>query len=216
MAFGKNKGPLGGHSRGERASAAAPRPMAPPPRPMAPPPRQAAPRPMAPPPRPIAPPPRASRPMTPMSPAFGQPVINVNSGRKGGGLLGTITSAAVGVAGAAIVNKMQENSQAKLQAQQAEQQAKLQAQQAEYEAEMREREAEYKVEIEKQRTRQEEAKLEAIQPTKRYYANCPYCLGVNNGSKECQYCGSSLAYYDEADNDDNDGQENVNQSNNMI
>ena len=198
MAFGKNKGPLGGHSRGERASAAAPRPMAPPPRPMAPPPRQAAPRPMA-------PPPRASRPMTPMSPAFGQPIINVNSGRKGGGILGTITSAAVGVAGAAIVNKMQENSQ-----------AKLQAQQAEYEAEMREREAEYKVEIERQRTRQEEAKLEAIQPTKRYYANCTYCVGVNNGSKECQYCGSSLAYYDEADNDDNDGQENDNQSNNMI
>ena len=53
----------------------------------------------------------------------------------------------------------------------------------------------------KLKNEQEEIKLEALQPTKRYHANCPYCMGVNpNGSKVCEYCGSSLAYYDEADN----------------
>lgn len=147
---------------------------------------------------------RPSRPMTPPpvrtplgGAAFGQPTININT--RGKGLIGTLTGAAVGVAGAAIVNKMQESTQSKLQAQQAEEEARLRAQEAQYEAEMRQREAEYRVEIERLKVKQEEAKADAMQPTKRYYANCPYCLGVNNGSKECQFCGSSLAYYEDDD-----------------
>lgn len=145
---------------------------------------------------------RPSRPMTPPpvrtplgGAAFGQPTININT--RGKGLIGTLTGAAVGVAGAAIVNKMQESTQSKLQAQQAEEEARLRAQEAQYEAEMRQREAEYRVEIERLKVKQEEAKADAMQPTKRYYANCPYCLGVNNGAKECQFCGSSLAYYED-------------------
>ena len=127
-----------------------------------------------------------SRPSAPSSP------VNINIGNSyggGGGLMGMLignaVSAGVGVASAAIVNKMQENSQMKL----AEQQAKQQQ-------EMQRLHAEQQVEIERIKVQQEEAKRDAAQD-KRYYANCPYCLGVNNGDKFCRYCGSSLAYYED-------------------
>ncbi|MCR5846626.1 MAG: hypothetical protein K6G75_00685 [Lachnospiraceae bacterium] len=144
--------------------------------------------------------------------------ININNGPKihrsrgggGGGLLGSLVgsavSAGVGVASAAIVNKMHENSQIKLAEKQAEQQAEIARQQAEQQAELARQQAEYQVEIERLKAQQEETKRDVIQD-KRYYANCPYCMGVNNGAKFCQYCGSSLAYYDE---DEDDGQKEVN------
>ena len=143
------------------------------------------------------------------------PTININMGNKNrykrnsGGLVNSIVSsaasAAVGVASAAIVNKMHENSQIKIQEKQAEQQAKIAAAQAEQQARLAAQQAEYQVEIEKLKARQAEIKLDEIQD-KRYYANCPYCMGVNNGEKFCRYCGSSLAYYDE--DDDNASNEN--------
>lgn len=113
-------------------------------------------------------------------------------------LLGSAVSAGVGVASAAIVNKMHENSQMKLAEQQAQQQAELARQQAEQQAELARQQAQVQLEIEKIKAQQEETKRDAIQDL-RYYANCPYCLGVNNGAKFCQYCGSSLAYYDDDD-----------------
>lgn len=136
-------------------------------------------------------------------PKFGQPTPTINI-KTGGGLINTLvgsaTSAAVGVASAAIVNKINENSQMKMQEKQAERQMQMAQMQAEQRAELARQEAEYKLEMEKLKIKQEEVKLEAIQPTKRYHANCPYCLGANDGDKVCKYCGSSLAYYDEADN----------------
>ncbi len=145
--------------------------------------------------------------------AFGAPVappVNMNFGprRHGGGglvssLLGSAVSAGVGVASAAIVNKMHENSQIKLAEKQAEQQAEYARQQAEQQAAIARQQAEYQVEIEKIKAQQEEIKRDA-QQDKRYYANCPYCLGVNNGAKFCQYCGSSLAYYDEDEEENQD------------
>ncbi len=151
--------------------------------------------------------PKPSAPM-PGPSAFGggiSPVnINFSSPSRGGGgggglvgsLLGSAVSAGVGVASAAIVNKMHENSQIKMAEQQAEREAALARQQAAQRAELARQQAEYQVEIEKLKVMQEEARLNAAQD-KRYYANCPYCLGVNNGDKFCRYCGSSLAYYDD-------------------
>ena len=145
---------------------------------------------------------------TPVPPPVA-PTININMGknrykRNSGGLVNSIvssaTSAAVGVASAAIVNKIHENSQIKIQEKQAEQQAKIQAAQAEQQARLAQQQAEYQVEIERLKARQAEIKLDEIQD-KRYYANCPYCMGINNGDKFCRYCGSSLAYYDEDDDD---------------
>lgn len=135
--------------------------------------------------------------------------ININNGPKarafgggGGGLvsslLGSAVSAGVGVASAAIVNKIQENSQMKLQEKQAEQMEALARQQAEQQAEYAKQQAEYQLELERIKAQQEEIKRDTKQD-KRYYANCPYCLGVNNGGKFCQFCGSSLAYYDDDD-----------------
>lgn len=149
-----------------------------------------------------------SAPSTPKMSAPAAPTININMGKNkyrrnsGGGLLNTIvssaTSAAVGVASAAIVNKIQENSQIKIQEKQAENQARIAAAQAEQQARLAAQQAEYQVEIERLKVRQAEVKLDEIQD-KRYYANCPYCMGVNNGEKFCRYCGSSLAYYDDDD-----------------
>ena len=155
-----------------------------------------------------------ARPIMGSSPAaFGAPIspvnINFNSAPKfhrshGGGLIsclvGNAVSAGVGVASAAIVNKIHENSQMKLAEKQAEQQAMLARQQAEQQAEIARQQAEYQVELEKLKTQQEEIKLDAMQD-KRYYANCPYCMGVNNGAKFCQFCGKSLAYYEENEED---------------
>ena len=135
--------------------------------------------------------------------------ININSAPKarafgggGGGLvsslLGSAVSAGVGVASAAIVNKIQETSQMKLQEKQAEQMEALARQQAEQQAEYARQQAEYQLELERIKAQQEEIKRDTKQD-KRYYANCPYCLGVNNGGKFCQFCGSSLAYYDDDD-----------------
>ena len=133
--------------------------------------------------------------------------ININKpkyygGGGGGGmmssLIGSAVSAGVGVASAAIVNKMHENSQAKLAEQQAQAEANLQKQLAEQKAEYARQQAEYQLELEKLKTQQEEIKRDSKQD-KRYYANCPYCLGVNNGGKFCQFCGSSLAYYEDED-----------------
>lgn len=147
-------------------------------------------------------------PVTPPPPP--PPSVNINFGsgrraRSGGGLMGSLLSSAVsagvGVASAAIVNKIHENSQMKIAEKQAEQQAELARQQAEQQAEIARQQAEYQVEIERLKTQQEEIKLDAVQD-KRYYANCPYCMGVNNGGKFCQYCGSSLAYYDEDENEE--------------
>ena len=145
---------------------------------------------------------------TPVAPPA--PTININMGNnkhrrnRGGGLVNSIvssaTSAAVGVASAAIVNKIHENSQIKIQEKQAENQAKIAAAQAEQQARLAAQQAEYQLEMERLKVRQAEVKLDEIQD-KRYYANCPYCMGVNNGEKFCQYCGSSLAYYDEDDDD---------------
>ncbi len=155
---------------------------------------------------------RISKPVNfmPSASAFGAPIapppINFGGGRHHGGgglvssLLGSAVSAGVGVASAAIVNKMHENSQLKLQEQQAQQQAEYARQQAEQQAELARQQAEVQLEIERLKAKQEETKRDAIQDL-RYYANCPYCLGVNNGAKFCQYCGSSLAYYDEEDDD---------------
>lgn len=150
--------------------------------------------------------------------AFGAPIspVNINIGspsrhhsRGGGGLLGSLlgsaVSAGVGVASAAIVNKMHENSQMKLAEKQAEQQAEIARQQAEQQAEIARQQAEYQVEIERLKVQQEEVKLDKFQD-KRYYANCPYCMGVNDGGKFCRYCGSSLAYYDEDPNNDGDSE----------
>lgn len=149
-----------------------------------------------------------SAPSTPKMSTPAAPTININMGKNkyrrnsGGGLLNTIvssaTSAAVGVASAAIVNKIQENSQIKIQEKQAENQARIAAAQAEQQARLAAQQAEYQVEIERLKVRQAEVKLDEIQD-KRYYANCPYCMGVNNGEKFCRYCGSSLAYYDDDD-----------------
>ena len=153
----------------------------------------------------------ASRPNSGFS-SFGSnssPVnININNAPKyhggggGGGvmssLIGSAVSAGVGVASAAIVNKMHENSQAKLAEKQAEAQANLQKQLAEQQAEYARQQAEYQLELEKLKTQQEEIKRDVKQDL-RYYANCPYCLGVNNGGKFCQFCGSSLAYYEDDD-----------------
>lgn len=131
-------------------------------------------------------------------PAFGGGPSRSSSGS---GLFNSIAGAAVGVASAAIVNKMHENSQMKMQEKQAEQEMKIAQMQAEQATLRAEKTAQYNLEMEKLKVKQEEVKLEAIQPTKRYHANCPYCMGVNtNGSKVCDFCGSSLAYYDEADN----------------
>ena len=134
--------------------------------------------------------------------------ININNAPKyhggggGGGMMSSLISSAVsagvGVASAAIVNKMHENSQAKLAEKQAEAEANLQKQLAEQQAEYARQQAEYQLELEKLKTQQEEIKRDTKQD-KRYYANCPYCLGVNNGGKFCQFCGSSLAYYDDDD-----------------
>ena len=122
--------------------------------------------------------------------------------RCGGGLFESLMSSAVhagvGVASAAIVSKIHETSQIKIAEKQAEKQAEIARKQAEAQAEIAKRQAEYQVEIEKLKYQQEEAKLDAAQ-NKHYYANCPYCLGVSNGAKFCQYCGSSLAYYEEND-----------------
>ena len=151
--------------------------------------------------------PRISKPSNPIIPpaAFGgpaTPTVRFGGGGGGGGLmsslLGSAVSAGVGVASAAIVNKMHENSQMKLAEQQAQQQAELARQQAEQQAELARQQAQVQLEIEKIKAQQEETKRDAIQDL-RYYANCPYCLGVNNGAKFCQYCGSSLAYYDDDD-----------------
>ena len=90
----------------------------------------------------------------------------------------------------------------KLQQKQAEQQAEMARQQAEQQAMLARQQAEYQVEIERLKAQQEEIKKDVIQD-KRYYANCPYCMGVNNGGKFCQYCGSSLAYYDEDEENGN-------------
>ena len=128
---------------------------------------------------------------------------NFQTGGLVSSLLGSAVSAGVGVASAAIVNKMHENSQLKLQEQQAQQQAEYARQQAEQQAELARQQAEVQLEIERLKAKQEETKRDAIQDL-RYYANCPYCLGVNNGAKFCQYCGSSLAYYDEDDDMNND------------
>ena len=134
--------------------------------------------------------------------------ININNAPKyyggggGGGVMSSLISSAVsagvGVASAAIVNKMHENSQAKLAEKQAEAEANLQKQLAEQKAEYARQQAEYQLELEKLKTQQEEIKRDTKQD-KRYYANCPYCLGVNNGGKFCQFCGSSLAYYEDDD-----------------
>lgn len=145
--------------------------------------------------------------------------INVNKPKVhyggGGGmvssLLGSAVSAGVGVASAAIVNKIHENSQIKLQQQQAEHQAELQRQLAEQQAEYAAQQAEYQLELEKLKTEQEEIKRD-VKQEKKYYANCPYCLGVNNGDKFCRYCGSSLAYYDDDEEpEDNNKRPNDNQ-----
>lgn len=133
--------------------------------------------------------------------AFGSAPSRPMNSNAGGGLLGVLATTAAGVAGAAIVNKMQENSQMKLQEQQAESQMRIAEMQAERAAMRAEQNEEYQLEMQRLKNEQEEIKLESLQPTKRYHANCPYCMGVNpNGSKVCEYCGSSLAYYDEADN----------------
>ncbi|MBP5529095.1 MAG: hypothetical protein J6X80_03495 [Lachnospiraceae bacterium] len=146
-----------------------------------------------------------NRPVGPMGGGFSSSPVNININKpkvhySGGGmvssLLGSAVSAGVGVASAAIVNKIQENTQMKLQEKQAEQQAELQRQMAEQQAEYARQQAEYQVELEKLRTQQEEIRRD-VKQEKKYYANCPYCLGVNNGAKFCQYCGSSLAYYDD-------------------
>ena len=161
----------------------------------------------------------ASRPNNGFS-SFGtnsSPVnININNAPKyyggggGGGmmssLIGSAVSAGVGVASAAIVNKMHENSQAKLAEKQAEAQANLQKQLAEQQAEYARQQAEYQLELEKLKTQQEEIKRDVKQDL-RYYANCPYCLGVNNGGKFCQFCGSSLAYYEDDDDADKGNKE---------
>ena len=144
------------------------------------------------------------------APVQPSPVIINNFGskpmRRSGGLFNSLVSsaasAAVGVASAAIVNKIHENSQMKLQQKQAEQQAEMARQQAEQQAMLARQQAEYQVEIERLKAQQEEIKKDVIQD-KRYYANCPYCMGVNNGGKFCQYCGSSLAYYDEDEENGN-------------
>ncbi len=149
---------------------------------------------------------------------FASSPININQPRVhygGGGLvsslLGSAVSAGVGVASAAIVNKIHESSQIKLQEQQAEQQAALQRQQAEHQAEYARQQAQYQLELEKLKTEQEEIKRD-VKQEKKYYANCPYCLGVNNGDKFCRYCGSSLAYYDDdEETEDNNKRPNDNQ-----
>lgn len=112
--------------------------------------------------------------------------------------MNSLVSAGVGVASAAIINKIHENSQIKISENQAKQQAEIARQQAEQQAAMARQQAEYQVEIERLKVQKEEVKLDAMQD-KRYYANCPYCMGVSNGGKFCQFCGSSLAYYDEND-----------------
>lgn len=141
-------------------------------------------------PRPMAAPP------SPVNINIGSPGRSFGGG--GGGLMGVIVgnavSAGVGIASAAIVNKMHENSQLKLAEQQAAKQAEMAQYQAEHEAALIRQHAE----IEKLKIQQEEVKRDAAQ-NKRYYANCPYCLGVNNGDKFCRYCGSSLAYYEDDD-----------------
>ena len=152
---------------------------------------------------------------------FASSPINININKPkvhyggGGGmvssLLGSAVSAGVGVASAAIVNKIHENSQIKLQQQQAEHQAELQRQLAEQQAEYAAQQAEYQLELEKLKTEQEEIKRD-VKQEKKYYANCPYCLGVNNGDKFCRYCGSSLAYYDDDEEpEDNNKRPNDNQ-----
>ncbi|MBO6089031.1 MAG: hypothetical protein J6P37_01810 [Lachnospiraceae bacterium] len=150
--------------------------------------------------------PSFNRPAAPMGGIASSPInININKPKVkygGGGmvssLVGSAVSAGVGVASAAIVNKIHENSQLKLQEKQAEAQAALQQQLAEQQAEYQRQQAEYQLELEKLKTQQEEIRRD-VKQEKKYYANCPYCLGVNNGGKFCQFCGSSLAYYDDDD-----------------
>lgn len=164
--------------------------------------------------------PSFNRPVSPVGGFASSPInININKPKVhyggGGGmvssLLGSAVSAGVGVASAAIVNKIHENSQIKLQQQQAEHQAELQRQLAEQQAEYAAQQAEYQLELEKLKTEQEEIKRD-VKQEKKYYANCPYCLGVNNGDKFCRYCGSSLAYYDDDEEpEDNNKRPNNNQ-----
>ena len=107
--------------------------------------------------------PSFNRPATPVGGFASSPInINVNKPKVhyggGGGmvssLLGSAVSAGVGVASAAIVNKIHENSQIKLQQQQAEHQAELQRQLAEQQAEYAAQQAEYQLELEKLKTEQ--------------------------------------------------------------
>ena len=156
--------------------------------------------------------PSFNRPAAPMGGIASSPInININKPKVkyggGGGmvssLVGSAVSAGVGVASAAIVNKIQESSQLKLQEKQAQAQAALQQQLAEQQAEYARQQAEYQLELEKLKTQQEEIRRD-VKQEKKYYANCPYCLGVNNGGKFCQFCGSSLAYYDDDDDEKSD------------
>ena len=157
-------------------------------------------------------------PSSPMTMRIGNSAGRMVSRSAGGGLVGSLlgnaVSAGVGVASAAIVNKIHENSQIKLQEKQAEQQAELERQRLEQQAEIARKQAEYQLEIEKLKVQQEEVKLDAVQD-KRYYANCPYCMGVNNGDKFCRYCGSSLAYYDEDEEAETDKKEEAESSENI-
>lgn len=138
----------------------------------------------------------ASRPMVPHT-------QNININCKGGGLLGAIVGSATSVAVGAIANKMETDRQEKIIEQQGKQQALIEQQRAQNAMLYRQQQNEYNIEMEKLEVQKEEIKLDALQD-KRYHANCPYCLAANpSGNKFCEFCGMSLAYYNEKPDDGN-------------
>lgn len=201
--------PMGGHSMGagraETARPNGPRPAAP---------KQHGPRStssMTPPTdpfgRPLAAPDHFATPGSQSRPFVPQTqTVNVNVNNKKGGLIGALIGGATTVAVGAISGKLENERQEKIIEQQGKQQALIEQQRAQNEMLLRQQENEAMLQLNKQENETkielkkldvEEAEIERdIIQDKRYYANCPYCLGINkNNEKECPFCGKSLAYY---------------------
>ena len=157
--------------------------------------------------RPLAAPDYNYRPGSVSSP-FVPPAqsININVNNKRRGLLGTLLGSATTVAVGAVAGKLENERQEKIIAETGKQQALIEQQRAQNVMLMRQQENdamlqlnrqenETKIELKKLDVEEAEIQRDIIQD-KRYYANCPYCLGVNaNNEKECPFCGKSLAYY---------------------
>lgn len=146
--------------------------------------------------RPLAAPDHSYKPGS-QSKAFGSPSQNINVNLSGGknGLLGALVGGAASAAVGAIANRMETNRQEKIVEQQGKQQMLIEQQRAQNTMLLRQQENEQELELKKLDVEEAEINRDIIQD-KRYYANCPYCLGINkDNEKVCPFCGMSLAYY---------------------